>query len=656
MTTYSVHFLPDDVTVEVEAGTNLLQAAMMAGVHINASCGGSGLCGKCRVILESGVLESEPSDRLSDEETAKGYRQACRSRVTGDVEVRVTVESQLDARALNRPRPSRNAARMAVEPGVEDLKAKGLFNPPFVKKLVRLSPPRRGDNISDLSRLINALRIQHDLHNLSVIFPVIQKLPDVAREEDFEITVTLSYRPSFVVEPENARIRLVNIQAGDHTATTYGLAVDVGTTTVFGQLLDLSTGQPLDTYGEFNRQISYGEDVITRIVVAGRPGGMEKMQGLIVETINHVLETLCQRQKVDREEICMVTLAGNTTMTQLLLGVNPRYIRLAPYVPTANFFPPIPAPSLGLNLGEHVLVHAFPSVASYVGGDIVAGLIASGVYREEPLTLYIDLGTNGEIVIGNRDWMACAACSAGPAFEGGGIKFGMRAIEGAIEDFSINPTTLEPMILTVDLKKPKGICGSGLINTVAGLFEMGVLEANGRYNRNLSTKRLREGEDGYEYVLSWAEETEIGRDIVLTEVDVDNFIRAKGAMYAGYLTLLEAVGLSIQDLERVIIAGGFGRFVHLEKAIMIGLLPEMDLDRFTFIGNGSLLGAKLNCLSNNLRQDVTQVVNQITNFELSEVPSYMGHYVAAQFLPHTTREYFPGVMARLAETRRLLES
>jgi uncharacterized 2Fe-2S/4Fe-4S cluster protein (DUF4445 family) len=335
--------------------------------------------------------------------------------------------------------------------------------------------------------------------------------------------------------------------------------------------------------------------------------------------------------------------------------VNPRYIRLAPYVPTANFFPPIPAPSLGLNLGEHVLVHAFPSVASYVGGDIVAGLIASGVYREEPLTLYIDLGTNGEIVIGNRDWMACAACSAGPAFEGGGIKFGMRAIEGAIEDFSINPTTLEPMLLTVDLKKPKGICGSGLINTVAGLFEMGVLEANGRYNRNLSTKRLREGEDGYEYVLSWAAETEIGRDIVLTEVDVDNFIRAKGAMYAGYLTLLEAVGLSIRDLERVVIAGGFGRFVHLEKAIMIGLLPEMDLDRFTFIGNGSLLGAKLNCLSNNLRQDVTHVVNQITNFELSEVPSYMGHYVAAQFLPHTTREYFPGVMARLAETRRLIE-
>jgi len=656
MTIHRVHFLPDDVIVEVEAGTNLLQAAMMAGVHINASCGGSGLCGKCRVILESGDLESEPSSHLSDEDTAKGYRLACRSQVMSDVEVRVTVESQLDARALNRPRPSRNAARTAEEPDVDDLIAQEIFHPPFVKKLIRLSPPAQGDNISDLSRVINALRLQHDIHNLSVDFTVIKKLPNVVREEDFEVTVTLAYRPSFVAEPESARIRLMNIQAGDHTAATYALAVDVGTTTVYVQLLDLSTGELLDTQGEFNRQISYGEDVITRIMAADKPGGLAKMQGLIIETINHLIQSVCRRKKVDKSEICMVTLAGNTTMTQLLLGVNPHYIRLAPYVPTANFFPPLPADRLGLDLGEHVLVHAFPSVASYVGGDIVAGIIACGMYHQEPLTLYIDLGTNGEIVVGNKDWMACAACSAGPAFEGGGIKYGMRAIEGAIEDFSINPGTLEPMILTVDMKKPKGICGSGLINTVAGLFEMGVLEANGRYNRDLSTKRIREGEDGYEYVLSWGDETEIGEDIVLTEVDIDNFIRAKGAMYAGYLTLLEAVGLSIQDLERVIIAGGFGRYVNLEKAIITGLLPEMDLDKFTFIGNGSLLGAKLNSLSNNLRHDVKNVVNQITNFELSEVPSYMGHYVAAQFLPHTTREYFPGVVARLAETRALIQA
>ncbi len=654
MTTYSVNFLPDNVKVEAEDGANLLQVAMSAGVHINAICGGEGVCGKCRVILEEGDLESPRSSLLSEEDYRSGYRQACQSLVRSDVTVRVPVESQLEAKALNRPRPGRNAARVAKEIGVEQLKAENIFNPPFVKRVLKVEPPTAEDNISDLSRIINALRIEQDIHNLSVDFTVIKTLPDVIREKNFETTVTLAYRPSFISEPESARIRLTNIQSGDHAGTNYALAVDVGTTTVFGQLIDLITGEVLDTYGDFNRQLNYGEDVITRINYASKPGGLEKMQELIISTINSIIETICKRKKIDSQEISVATMAGNTTMTQLLLGVNPKYIRLAPYVPTANFFPPVPASELGLALGDHVRVHVFPSVASYVGGDIVSGIIACGMYKDERLTLYIDLGTNGEIVVGNKDWMACAACSAGPAFEGGGIKFGMRAISGAIEDFSINPTTLEPMILTVGMKRPKGICGSGLINTVAGLFEMGVLDANGKYNRDVKTDRLRSGPDGYEYVLSWADENELGQDIVLTEVDIDNFIRAKGAMYAGYLTLLEAVGLSITDLERVIIAGGFGRYINLEKAIMVGLLPEMDFDKFSFIGNGSLLGAKLNSLSNHLRLVVRSVVNQITNFELSEVPDFMQHYVAAQFIPHTNQNYFPGVMEHIAQTRNLL--
>jgi len=654
MESFHVTFLPDDVVIEVEEGTNLLQAAMSAGVHINASCGGGGVCGKCRVILEQGQVESERSNLMSEEDFEAGYRQACQSTVSGDVTIRVPVESQLEARALNRHRPGKNANQVAEEIGVDQLRAEGIFSPPLLKKVVQVAPPTLGDNVSDLSRVIEALRAQHDIHNLDVDFKAIKTLPEVMREGDFETTVTLAYPPAFVGEPESARIHLIDIQAGDHTASNYALAVDVGTTTVFGQLLNLETGEVLDTHGEFNRQISYGEDVITRIMYSGKNGGLQKMQELIVATINSVIDAICKRQKVDCLEITSATVAGNTTMTQLLLGVNPKYIRLAPYVPTANFLPPIPAQSLGLHLGEHVLVYAFPSVASYVGGDIVAGLIASGVNRDETLTLFIDLGTNGEIVVGNKDWMACAACSAGPAFEGGGIKFGMRAISGAIEDFSINPGTLEPMILTVNMKKPKGICGSGLINTVAGLFEMGVLEANGKYARDLDTDRIRSGDDGYEYVLSWADETEIGQDIVLTEVDIDNLIRAKGAMYAGYLTLLEEVGLTINDLERVIIAGGFGRYINLEKAIMIGLLPEMELDKFTFIGNGSLLGAKLNSLSNHLRYEVKDVVAKITNFELSEVSNYMGQYVAAQFLPHTNRDYFPEAMARVDETRGLL--
>lgn len=655
MTTYKVHFLPDDISVEVEEGENLLQAAMLAGVHINASCGGAGVCGKCRVILEDGDLESPRTEKISPEDYESGYRQACSSLVRGDLEIRVPVESQMDARALNRVRPSKNANRQAEEIGVERLIAEGKFDPPYVKKLVKVEPPAAGDNISDLTRLINTLRTQHDVHNLEVDFKVIKTLPQVVREGHFETTMTLAYSPSHLDGTKPHDIDLTDIQSGDHSQTNFGLAVDIGTTTIFAQLLDLNTGEVLDTIGDFNKQLSYGEDVISRIMYSGKDSGLNKMQEMVVSTVNGLMEKICQRKKIDPDDIAMITAAGNTTMTQLLLAVDPKYIRLAPYVPTANYYPPIRAQNLGLSVGEHVRINVFPAVSSYVGGDIISGILASGMYKEPELTLFIDMGTNGEIVVGNQDWMACAACSAGPAFEGGGVKFGMRATSGAIEDFTINPQTLEPMIITVDMKKAKGICGSGLINIVAGLFEMGVIDEQGRFDRNLDTDRVREGEDGWEYILSPADENQVGRDIVLTEVDIDNLMRAKAAMYAGYQTLLESVGLTMRNLDRVIIAGGFGRHINIEKSIMIGLLPELDLDKFTYIGNGSLIGARLACLSNTLRFEAMDILAKMTNFELSEVPSYMDYYVSCQFLPHTKRECFPKVLERVAQSRQFIQ-
>ena len=649
-----VHFLPDEIYVEVEDEANLLQTAMRAGIHINASCGGEGVCGKCLVILEGGDLESPKTQHIEQKDYDNGYRQACKAWVRGDVDIRIPVESQFSATALNRSRPGVNAARTAKEIGVEALKESGKFNPPYKKLSVQITPPGHGDNISDLTRVIRALKSQHDVRRLEVDFKLIKTLPRVMREGDFETTITLAYPSSFITEEDCTRIDLIDIQPGDHTGLNYGLAIDIGTTTVFVQMMDLNTGEVLGTLGDFNKQISFGEDVISRIVYAGKDGGLQKMQALVASTINGLIAKLTKRLGIDREDISIITVAGNTTMTQLFLEVDPKYIRLAPYVPTANYYPPVRALDLGLAVEEHVMVHAFPAVASYVGGDIVAGVLACNLYREAETTLYIDLGTNGEIVVGNQDFMMCAACSAGPAFEGGGVKFGMRATAGAIEDFALNPSNMEPMILTVDMKKPKGICGSGLINTVAGLFEMGVIDERGKFDQSLSTDRVRAGESGWEYVLSWADENQVGRDIVLTEVDIDNLIRAKAAMYAGYQCLLEGVGLSMEDIDRVIIAGGFGKYINLEKAITIGLLPEVDLDKVTFIGNGSLIGARLICLSNELRLDVMDIVAKMTSFELSEVPSYMDYYVAAQFLPHTSRELFPLVTERVSQTRQLV--
>jgi len=327
--------------------------------------------------------------------------------------------------------------------------------------------------------------------------------------------------------------------------------------------------------------------------------------------------------------------------------VDPRNIRRAPYVPAANVYPPLLAQSIGITLAEHTTALIYPLISSYVGGDIVAGVMGSGLYRSEKLTLFIDIGTNAEIVVGNKEWLACTACSAGPAFEGGGIKFGMRAAPGAIEDFSVDPVTWEPMLRTVSGVRPRGICGSGLITAVAVLFENKLIDSRGKFNTDVHTPRLRESEGIVEYVVVWADDTDIGRDITLTEPDIDNLIRAKGAVYSGCETLLNEVGLSIGEIEQIILAGGFGSYIDLDRAFTIGFLPEIDSDKVTFIGNGSLMGAKMSALTNTLRQDVVQVVRMMTNFELSETPSYMDHYIAALFLPHTDLNLFPRLKARL---------
>ena len=448
------------------------------------------------------------------------------------------------------------------------------------------------------------------------------------------------------VRPDGKNL-IINVQSGDTTAANYAVAMDIGTTTIYGQLIDLSSGECLAEAGDFNGQISYGEDVITRIMYAEKPGGLEKLQEVVVGTINSVLAKIIRQSKVDRENISTITFSGNTTMTQLFLQIDPRNIRRSPYVPTATLYPPFTAATVGVDLNEHAIALIYPQVSSFVGGDIVAGVMGSGLYRKEELTLFLDIGTNAELVVGNKDWLACTACSAGPAFEGGGIEFGMRAAKGAIEDFSIDPVTFEPMIFTIGDVRPKGICGSGLITMAAVLFEMGVINNRGKFNRDLGTPRIRMNNDIWEYVIAWKDETQIDRDIALTEPDLDNLIRAKGAIYSGCMTLLEEVGLSMDEVEHIILAGGFGSYIDLEKAMVIGLLPEVDPERVIFIGNGSLMGARMSSLTNRIRQDVVSVTQKMTNFELSETPSYMDNYIAAMFLPHTEIEKFPRLKARM---------
>ncbi len=532
-----VHFTPDDVGIVVEQGANLLQAAIDAGVHISASCGGAGVCGTCKVLIKEGEVESIRTDKLSDQEYEQGFRQACQSKILTDLTVYVPAESKLERAVL-----SREAKKTS-----EVLATGWRFKPPLSKLFVELPSPTLTDNTGDLSRLLRGLRQRYDLRNISVDFSVIKKLAKVLRGGRWKVTVTTLITAAKPRTKEWRRPRVINIESGDTRQRHYSLAFDIGTTTVCGQLLDLNQGKVIAEGIAYNGQIDYGADVITRIAYSQKPGGLKKLQQVVVATINGIIDELKARSQVDTKYIGHIILAGNTTMTQILLGLDPKYIRLAPYTPVANFFPPVRANSLGIKVGKQVYLFTFPSVASYVGGDIVSGIVGSGVHQRKNLTFFMDVGTNGEIVVGNSDWMVTASCSAGPAFEGGGVRHGMIAADGAIEDFDINPASFEPVIGTIGKTKPKGICGSGLINIVARLLEAGVVNQNGKFNTDLSTKRIRQGSDGYEYVLSWAPETQVSKDIVITGVDNDNRIRAKAAIYDVCQTLVKSAGTACSD-------------------------------------------------------------------------------------------------------------
>ncbi len=647
MTTHKISFQPHNITIDIPQDETILRGALEAGVHINASCGGEGVCGKCRVIIENGTVTGGISERLSREDIEKGYRIACQSVVESDLTVRIPVESSVDASVLNARITPRQTAKIK-QTDLNGLKEQGLFVPPVEKKYIELPEPSADDRLPDVTRLVSFLKLNQGEERLAVSLPVIRKIPDILRECDFKVTATLE-RPV----QKGRKTHIINVQPGDASKTNYAIAIDIGTTTVYGQLIDLISGEIIAETGDFNGQISYGEDVISRIVFAEKPEGLEKLHVVIVKTINGIIHKLVKQSGCAVDNISSITLAGNTTMTQLFLKINPRYIRRSPYVPAATLYPPIKALDIGIELNEHASALVYPAVSSYVGGDIVAGVMGSGMYLTDKLTLFLDIGTNAEIVIGNHEWFACAACSAGPAFEGGGIEFGMRATKGAIEDFSIDPDTLEPMNICIGNVRPKGICGSGLIIMVATMFEYGIINNLGKFDRDLDTPRIREKEGIYEYVLAWKDDTQIDRDIVLTEIDIENLIRAKGAIYSGCVTLLEEVGMSIQDLEQIILAGGFGSYVDLEKAMIIGLLPEVDPGKVTFIGNGSLMGAKMSALSNHIRRNVAEVTKKMTNFELSETASYMDNYVAALFLPHTNLERFPKLQARMAQRKKM---
>jgi uncharacterized 2Fe-2S/4Fe-4S cluster protein (DUF4445 family) len=634
---HTISFLPDDIAVRVKPGENLLTAAALAGIYIHASCGGDGVCRKCKVELVEGDLHSQNTTSLSQEEISKGTRLACISTIVSDVTIRIPEIVRSDGKSIkSKPKTTRTISAKSLE----NLVGTWQINPPVRKLYLSLPPPSLDDNIPDMQRLIRGIsQTSPESQEPDYDHPeLIHELSTTLRESQWKVTVIL-LQGKQVNEPE----RIIAVEPGDTTGQLYGLALDLGTTTIGGVLIDLNSGRIIAETSAYNSQIGYGEDVISRIIYSQRSGGLRALQAKAVYTINNIIEEVCRTVIISPSDISYIMAAGNTVMAHLLLGIDPKFIREAPYVPGVSQFPLTKAATLGIMAHPSVRLFLYPCIASFVGGDIVAGVHACQMHKSEKVSLFIDIGTNGEIVVGNCDWMVCAACSAGPAFEGGGIKYGMRASNGAIENIHIHPDTLDPMIVTVGNTNPRGICGSGVIAIVPELLEAGVIDQRGKFIADKRHKRLRKASDGWEYVIAWSHDTMIGEDIVITEIDLDNLIRAKGAMFAGYQTLLESVGIGFSDLDRIILAGNFGAHIDLERAIAIGLLPDIERDRFYYLGNASMLGCQISLTDYNRFRERTEVRQIMTNLELSDNQNFMNYYIAALFLPHTDSSLFPSL-------------
>ena len=631
---------PTPTVVQVPTNTLLADAAHLAGIEIGQPCGGQGRCGRCAVQVLEGSVRRRSTLRLSTEAIEQGFALACQTVVEGDVAIFIPPQEKIERKLTT----DRVVAEVTVPEGYEYL------NDQTVHRVhLELTPPSMDDQTDDWSRLQTAFRLAQRFEHVTCSLSLLQRMGDILRAGEWNVTAVVDVANLLEGSESNRSVRLIDLQPGlvDEYSPLWGAAIDIGTTTVSLWLVDLVTGQVRAQVAEYNGQIARGEDVISRIMYASKNGGGDDLRQRVLDTINHLAETACKRVNAKPENIVKATIAGNSTMMHLLLGIPAGSIRLSPFVTVVNHPPVMMARDVGLLINSEASVDCLPGVASYVGADITAGVLSSGLEVAEDITLFLDVGTNGEIVLGNRDWLVTCACSAGPAFEGAGVVNGMRATQGAIEEVWINGETFEPTYRVIGGGKPKGICGSGLISLLSEAFLTGILDKAGNVNLMASSSRVREGTHGGEYVVAWGAESESGEDIVISRVDVDNLLRAKAAIYAGFTVLAETVGIQLESVSKVLVGGSFGKYINVEKAVQIGLLPDLPWEQFDFLGNTSVKGAYAALLDWRKREQITDIAKRMTYIELSADNSFYDAFTSALFLPHTDLYKFPSVVAAL---------
>jgi len=642
MPQYTVTFYPENVQIVAEEGDSLLDVARRADVLLSSVCGGNGVCGKCKVRVRKGDFHTEPTPLIDGRESAQGYVLACFTVVQSDLEVEIPPESRIEDEQIlvDEGIPPVGWEEAATEP----IPGKTpFFISPFptltTKIHLSLPPPTLEDNVADQERLYREIRRGHNIPILQTGLANIKNLGRFLRESEWDVTALLGKR--------GGTTELILLEAGDTSSKNYGVVVDVGTTTVVAHLVDLSTRKTLGTTATSNSQAEYGADVISRIIHVAENNALGVLHRTVVDDINKLIVSLTRRNGVSLNDVTAVICSGNATMMHLLLSVDPTHIRKEPYVPTANFFPVIRAVEAGIRINRRGLLATMPGVTSYVGGDITAGVLASGISEAEETCLFLDIGTNGEMVLGNKEWLVCCSCSCGPAFEGSGIRHGMRASRGAIQRVNIN-SDYEVECSVIGSDRPRGICGSGLIDLLGEMLRAGVINRAGKIQPDLNTPRYQEGDEGGEFVIAWEEETAgLHGELVISQPDIDNLIRSKAAVFAAAHTMINTMEMTYDDVNCVYVAGGFGNYLNIEKSVLIGLLPDLPVGKFRFIGNSSITGAKMAMLSGVTLAKAEEIANKLTYIELSGNSEYYEAFTAAMFLPHTDISLFPSAMEKL---------
>jgi len=617
---FKVVFEPDDKTVKVERGTTVLDAATSSDIYIDSICGGRGTCGKCKVRIE-GRVQTDETELLTAQERADGFFLACLAQVAGNLKVTVPKESRVESHQI------------LMKSVVAPLAA---INPPVTKVSLSLTPPSLVDYVSDLDRVTHALH-NLDVGHVTIGLPTLKRLSSVLRENNWNVNVTLM----------DLWDRKEIIDVGPPSDNDLiGIAVDIGTTTIVVELVDLVTGKVIDARSDYNKQVVYGEDVLSRVLYTEEHrDGINKLTRTMRYGINDLIRELVIENDMRYEKICRVVLSGNTVMMHFFYGLDPKYIRHEPYIPVMSFVPEMKAVKLDLSVNPNAYIYALPCRSSYVGGDITADIIASGMSDEKDVSLLIDVGTNGEVVLGNDTFLVSCSCSAGPAFEGGEVEFGVRAMNGAIERVWIGNGVVD--YSTIDNGRAKGICGSGLVELIAELFSNGVIDRTGKIQLDENNVRTNVGSSGNQFIVAFKEDTAIDKNIIITDVDIQNVLRTKAAVYASCNVLLKTFDYKFSDLSNVFIAGSFGNYLDIKKAITIGLLPDLPLETFKFIGNGALGGARMVLLSRDLQDKAADIVQNMTHIELSVSSMFFKEFTSALFIPHTELDQFPHVAKRV---------